>query len=549
MNKNIVLGLDFGTTTTLIAKPGDSWPEVLQLGESETWMPSAISTRDGISWLVGENAENAALEEQFLSPKSLITFDEESISNQLGITITREKAITLILSEVKNRIEKKYPGLLGSGQIRISCPAIWTGPQRFLLARLATECGLVADVDEILDEPISAGIAWWWDKNIKNKKKAEGKTLVFDLGGGTLDVAVLDVYNHEDRQPQFTVLSARGTAIAGDKVDKAFADYVEDRLVNEEGYVLPIGQDLLYLRAVLRRSSKEAKEKLSRFPTIKFEVDKKYADLPSFTISRVDFESKIFNPVLQSALSCVQAALKEAAHKKEGADLEKIKRMDISEISSQINHVILAGGMSQIPCIEVALNQLMPNAGIDYVTTKSEANEGIVLGIANSNDFENLNIHRPGFNFILKWKERNGKSGEKIMYGAFTPLYTETDILLGKTELGFSSEIWIPDFDPANNIVELCITSVGGRRVSLKSSENKSGTSMQLQAFKNSKIDFKIYINGRIIIEDAAGQETYRVKEWPYIRWGNFSKVEPEFIIEKKSWIPRNEEGSEGWRE
>ena len=104
MNKNIVLGLDFGTTTTLIAKPGDSWPEVLQLGESETWMPSAISTRDGISWLVGENAENAALEEQFLSPKSLITFDEESISNQLGITITREKAITLILSEVKNRI-------------------------------------------------------------------------------------------------------------------------------------------------------------------------------------------------------------------------------------------------------------------------------------------------------------------------------------------------------------------------------------------------------------------------------------------------------------
>ena len=72
---------------------------------------------------------------------------------------------------------------------------------------------------------------------------------------------------------------------------------------------------------------------------------------------------------------------------------------------------------------------------------------------------------------------------------------------------------------------------------------------MQLQAFKNSKIDFKIYINGRIIIEDAAGQETYRVKEWPYIRWGNFSKVEPEFIIEKKSWIPRNEEGYEGWRE
>ena len=245
----------------------------------------------------------------------------------------------------------------------------------------------------------------------------------------------------------------------------------------------------------------------------------------------------------------MQAALKEAAHKKEGADLEKIKRMDISEISSQINHVILAGGMSQIPCIEVALNQLMPNADIDYVTTQSEANEGIVLGIANSNDFENLNIHRPGFNFILKWKERNGKSGEKIMYGAFTPLYTETDILLGKTELGFSSEIWIPDFDPANNIVELCITSVGGRRVSLKSSENKSGTSMQLQAFKNSKIDFKIYINGRIIIEDAAGQETYRVKEWPYIRWGNFSKVEPEFIIEKKSWIPRNEEGYEGWRE
>jgi molecular chaperone DnaK (HSP70) len=549
MSKNIAFGLDFGTTTTLVAIPGNQWPEILRLGTVTNFMPSVLSSNNGDDWQVGENADAAPLDEQFLSPKSLITFDSESITNGLGITISKEEAIKSVLKEVNNRLSKDYPGLLGSGKVRMSCPAIWTGPQRSLLAKYATECGLVTDVDEILDEPISAGIAWWWDKNIKSSKKSEGKALVFDLGGGTLDVAVLDIYNYQDYQPQFTVLAARGTDIAGDKVDKIFADYIEARLVNEENFKLPTSQDLTYLRAVLRRTARECKEKLSLISSVRFEVDKRYATLPSFKISRVDFEHKIFDTTLQRSLSCTKAALKEAVMKQKGARPEKIKEMDITKICSEINFVILAGGMSQIPCIGEELQKLMPNAQVEFVTTQSEANEGIVLGVANNNDFESLNIHRPGFDFILKWKEKNGAINEKVMYRAFTPLYSDVDINQGNFKLGFQSERWVPKTDLQNNSAELSIRSVGGREVKLKFGDEILNNAIKLTAYRNTTIDFKIYIDGTIIVEDSVQKHYYRVREWPFIRLGVSSQSDPELFIEKTDGTEYKFGGYEMWRE
>jgi hypothetical protein len=69
--------------------------------------------------------------------------------------------------------------------------------------------------------------------------------------------------------------------------------------------------------------------------TVKFEVDERYATLPSFKISRVDFEHKIFNTTLQRSLSCTKAALKEAVMKQKGARPEKIRDMDITKICSR----------------------------------------------------------------------------------------------------------------------------------------------------------------------------------------------------------------------
>jgi len=549
MSKNIAFGLDFGTTTTLVAIPGNQWPEILRLGTVTNFMPSVISSSNGVDWQVGENADAAPLDEQFLSPKALITFNSKWITNGLEINISQDKAVKSVLNEVTNRLNKDYPGLLGSGKVRMSCPAIWTGPQRSLLAKYATESGLVTDVDEILDEPISAGIAWWWDKNIKSAKKSEGKALVFDLGGGTLDVAVLDIYNYQDYQPQFTVLAARGTDVAGDKVDKIFADYIENRLVHEEDLRLPTGQELTYLRAVLRRTAKECKEKLSRISSVKFEVDERYAVLPSIKISRVDFEHKIFDTTLQRSLSCTKAALKEAVMKQKGARPEKIKDMDITKICSEINFVILAGGMSQIPCIGDELQKLMPNAQVEFVTTQSEANEGIVLGVANNNDFESLNIHRPGFDFILKWKEKNGATNEKVMYRAFTPLYSDMDINLGNFKLGFQSERWVSYTDLENNSAELSIRSVGGRDVKLKFGDELRDSTIKLKAYKSTAIDFKIYIDGTIIVEDAERLHYYRVREWPFIRLGVSSQSDPELFIEKTDGTEFKFAGYEMWRE
>ena len=120
MSKNIAFGLDFGTTTTLVAIPGNQWPEILRLGAVTNFMPSVLSSNNGDDWQVGENADAAPLDEQFLSPKSLITFDSESITNGLGITISKEEAVKSVLKEVNNRLSKDYPGLLGSGKVRMS---------------------------------------------------------------------------------------------------------------------------------------------------------------------------------------------------------------------------------------------------------------------------------------------------------------------------------------------------------------------------------------------------------------------------------------------
>jgi hypothetical protein len=115
--------------------------------------------------------------------------------------------------------------------------------------------------------------------------------------------------------------------------------------------------------------------------------------------------------------------------------------------------------------------------------------------------------------------------------------------------LGFQSERWVPNADLQNNSAELFIRSVGGREVKLKFGDEILNNAIKLTAYRNTTIDFKIYIDGTIIVEDSVRKHYYRVREWPFIRLGISSQSDPELFIEKTDGTEFKFDGYEKWRE
>ena len=524
---DFTLGLDFGTSTTLVALPGLE-PTVFPIGRDagNTWLPSVLSIDNQGTLLVGENADKGAIANQFRSPKNAITHNLETLSNANGHETSADEAIKSILNEVRNRCEEN--NYRNFSQVRLSCPAMWTGEQRKRLVRLVNEAGFVADIDNVLDEPIAASIAWWWSRFSKNLKITEKKrAVIFDLGGGTLDVAVVDIYPRPG-QPEMTVLAARGIAIAGDELDKALARHITERLNNESNFDVEKAENKSLVEIAIRLAARDCKETLSSVEETQFRVDESIAKVPSLTITRTELNG-VFAPQLAHARSCVDAALREA-RMKAGDDLTgpEIGKIKLTSLGNEIDFVVLAGGMSQIPKVAEELQSLMPKAQIEFATGEARTSTtAIVLGVSNLNDFADLNIHRPNFNFVVKFKDRSNVEYESVLYEAFTPLYSPDQVMRGDKYLGFSVE-WKPEDFPLSGKVYLSIESIGGQKVTLRKHNSNEDFQLIFEADKHVGIRMKIYTNGKIIIIDRLGDKfEARVREWPHIRWNgtvDFSK-------------------------
>lgn len=514
------LGLDFGTSTTLVAIPGLE-PRVFPIGKESgnSWLPSVLALSGQDRWLLGEDADSGAIAEQFRSPKSAITNDLETLTNGNGETILADEAIKRILQEVVTRCTEN--GLPNFTHVRLSCPAMWTGSQRKRLVRLVNEAGLIADIDHVIDEPISASIAWWWSMFAKNISINEQKrALIFDLGGGTLDVAVVNIYPRPG-MPELTILSARGIAVAGDELDRAFAAHIIARLEEEKDYKVEAQPDSNIIQIAIRLAARECKEVLSSVEETEFRVDSRIANVPQIKVSRLELND-VYQPQMKLALNCVDAALREARMKaSDNLTGHEIARIPVSDLGAEIDYIVLAGGMSQIKKVAEDLQQLMPNASVEFATGSARnSTNAIVLGTANQNEFADLNIHRPNFDFTISYSDRFGKEYKEILYQAFTPLYDPYQVATGVTDLGIDLR-WKPEVDPLGGKVFLRIETIGGQQVSLFDVANKmSAPGIELQADHFVGISMKIYVNGKIIIKDKSGLNlTLRVREWPHIRW------------------------------
>ncbi|NKZ06299.1 Hsp70 family protein [Actinomadura latina] len=508
------IGIDFGTSTSLLAERSALSPVgIVPLGHSTNWLPS-LAGIDAGRLLIGEDAENLPVDQTVRSVKRTITErrDHVEISTDAETrTVDADEIIVALLREIGGRAEAAGTPLRTEEEVRLGCPAMWDGEQRGRLLTLADRAGLPVTISSLVDEPISAGIAWVTHRYLAHRHSPEGRLLVFDMGGGTLDIGVLDVDG--GAHPKISVLAAAGVDQAGDALDRAIADELLQELADKrfDAAAHPQGR---MLEAVMLREAREAKVRLSRQERDQIVVRGLGArlGLPTLTFERAHLE-ELFRPQMADAEEFIWAALRAA--KLTGLPSpspSELRAMGPDELSGDVDFVLLTGGMSRIPYVERRIGELFPKAQV-FDDAGVGAEEAVAAGLSDTTAYERLNLLRPGFDFVLEYTE-GGRSHVETIYPAHTPFYEPWEAM-SKSVLGF--ECHGADFPgPGRGTGGLRVRSTSGEYLTLQY-EGKEMAGIELRLGPG--MLFKMYPNGQLVVRDATQQElNLRVVGWPIIR-------------------------------
>lgn len=515
------IGIDFGTSTSLLAERKALDPVgILPLGHSNRWLPSLAGIESG-RLVVGEDAENLPVDRIIRSVKRAITERRthiEIVADEGTHQVDADEVIVALLRELVARAAAAGRPLQGGDEVRLGCPAMWDGEQRRRLVSLAERAGLSIHASSLVDEPIAAGIAWVTHRYLAHGHSPEGRLLVFDMGGGTLDIGVLDVVG--GARPKISVLSAVGVDKAGDALDRSIADELTRGLA-EKGFdteQLPQGRQL---EAALLRTAREAKVRLSRQKRHPIVVPGLGAQLglPTLTYERAQLE-ELFRPQMQEAEEFVWAALRAAKLTEVPSRApDELRGMDANQLSEDVDFVLLTGGMSRIPYVERRIGELFPKAQV-HDDAGVEAEETVAAGLADTTAYERLNLLRPGFDFVLEYTA-DGQRCVETIYPAHTPFYEPWEAL-SKTVLGFEcSGDRFPG--PKQGTGGLRVRTPSGDFLLLRY-EGKEMAGIELQLGPG--MTFKIYPNGQLTIRDAARRQlSLRVVGWPIIRGPGYASL------------------------
>ncbi|WP_217165835.1 Hsp70 family protein [Streptomyces sp. AC512_CC834] len=525
-----LIGIDFGTATTLVSQrlPGGA-PENVPIGRRTAWMPSVIAVSPSNELLFGEGAEAAAGAAALRSVKQCITLGltPDALPGQKRAAGTvRHSADTLI----KRLLEHVLLRARAAGadtedaHFRLACPAIWDGPQRRRLATVARAAGIPVAVGDIVDEPVAAGLAWseglYWELG---EERPDGTTLVFDFGGGTLDIAVVEVAESlQDGNPELTVLSARGVAGAGDSLDERIAQDLE-RDLEAEGLAVDRMPDPPALRALLLAAARRLKVLLSdtRYDEQSVPVGGGYTELPLLTYTRRRLE-RAFRPQMEQALEHVRAALCEARlRRRTTPDLARLVRTPLSELATDVQHVLLAGGMSQVPLVRQLFEEAFPHAEVAYDKALESPEQSVVTGLV-VHDYHRLNLPRPGFDLVLEWDDMDGGRRSELLYPAFEPLYTP-DQVLRREEL---ARHWrgTPDVHRVTH-ARIRALAVDGEPMDF-SVEGSALPYLPVVLHPRTAFSLALRLNGEMVVHDSTARPmTFRVERWPVLRAGEKSAI------------------------
>ena len=317
-----IIGIDLGTTNSCVAVLEGGKPSVITNAEGERTTPSVVSYKNG-EIKVGTVAKNEAItcEDVVRSNKRYIGTDHKFHVN--GKDVSSVEVSAQILMKLKKDAEAYLNDKVTKAVITV--PAYFNDAQRQATKDAGKVAGL--EVERIINEPTAAAIAYGIDKQDRNQK-----ILVYDLGGGTFDVSVLEIGDGV-----YEVLATAGNnKLGGDDFDQRIIDYLVSEFKRENG--IDLSQDKLALQR-LKDASEKAKKDLSSAVTTN-------VSLPFITqgsngplhleksITRAKFE-ELISDLVESTTKQVRDALKEAGLK-----------------SSELDKVLLVGGSTRIPCVQ-----------------------------------------------------------------------------------------------------------------------------------------------------------------------------------------------------
>ena len=317
-----IIGIDLGTTNSCVAVLEGGKASVITNAEGERTTPSVVSYKNG-EIKVGTVAKNEAITSSDVvrSNKRYIGTDHKFHVN--GKDVTSVEVSAQILMKLKKDAEAYLNDKVTKAVITV--PAYFNDAQRQATKDAGKVAGL--EVERIINEPTAAAIAYGIDKQDKNQK-----ILVYDLGGGTFDVSVLEIGDGV-----YEVLATAGNnKLGGDDFDQRIIDYLVEEFKKQNG--IDLSTDKLALQR-LKDASEKAKKDLSGAVTtnisLPFITQGTNGPLHlDVTLTRAKFEDLI-RDLVESTTKQVKDALKEA---------------NLS--SSDLDKVLLVGGSTRIPCVQ-----------------------------------------------------------------------------------------------------------------------------------------------------------------------------------------------------
>ncbi|MDR1246916.1 MAG: molecular chaperone DnaK, partial [Clostridiales Family XIII bacterium] len=325
-----VIGIDLGTTNSCVSVLEGGEPVVIPNAEGNRTTPSVVGFAKNGERLVGETAKRQAI----TNPDRTIS----SIKRQMGSSYKIEidgKAYTpqdisaMILGKLKADAEA-YLGEKVTEAV-ITVPAYFTDSQKQATKDAGKIAGL--DVKRIINEPTAASLAYGLDKDTDHHK-----ILVYDLGGGTFDVSVLELGDGV-----FEVLATNGNnKLGGDDFDEALMNFIADTFAKENG--VDLRKDKMALQR-LKEAAEKAKKELSSSQTTNI-------NLPFITVNQ-DGPLHLNMDVTRAKFDQLTSDLVEKT-------VEPMRKAlaDASITNSDINKVILVGGSTRIPAVQAAVKRI-----------------------------------------------------------------------------------------------------------------------------------------------------------------------------------------------
>lgn len=356
-----VIGIDLGTTNSCVAVLEGGEPQIIANNEGMRTTPSVVAfTKDG-ERIVGEPAKRQAVTNAERTVTSIKTHMGTDYKVDIdGKGYTPQEISAIILQKLKADAE----GYLGQQvtEAVITVPAYFTDAQRQATKDAGRIAGL--DVKRIINEPTAAALAYGMDKLDEEKK-----ILVFDLGGGTFDVSILEIGDGT-----FEVLATAGNnRLGGDDFDKVIIDYLADEFKKAEG--VDLRSDKMALQR-LKEAAEKAKKELSSTMSTNINLPFITATAEGPKHMNIDLSRAKFNELTADLVEKTMGPTKSAL-------------ADAGLSVSEIDDVLLVGGSTRIPAVQEAVKSFIgkePHKGInpdECVAAGAAIQAGVLTGEVN----------------------------------------------------------------------------------------------------------------------------------------------------------------------